>query len=211
MTVEELATEMGIDLATAKPEGVAKFRTFVADTNRQHAEASTLAAQAESNLRKVKEEQDAITKHIERYGGYEDTHAALRANNAAMEAQLKTLKESGLNVNLPGELPKRTVTEPGKATFDPDKFRGAVSTTIADLTDLNNKHLFLYGKPLPDRSNALADEARAAGKSLYEYGAQKYDFAGAETKKSQESQAAHDAEVAAKAVKEFREKNPNMG
>jgi hypothetical protein len=143
MTVEELAAEMGIDLATAKPEGVAKFRVFVADADKKYGDAKTLAAQAEANLVAVQKEQDDINNYIAQYGTSEESSAALRANYAAMEAQLKSLKEQGLAVNLPPALTVKTGTEANKPTFDPEKFRGSVSSTIAQLTDLSNKHLWL--------------------------------------------------------------------
>ena len=208
-TVAELAAELGIDAASLKPEVVTKWNGYLTDADKKYTDSTALAAQAQANLTRVQEEQDAINKHIEQYGENESSNAALRANYAAMEAQLKTLKESGMNVNLPAALPAAT-TAKGPASFDADKFRGAVSSTIADITDLNNRHLLLTGQPMPDRSERIAEEARKAGKSLYDYGAQKYDFAGIELRKNQEKAAAHDAEVAAKAVKEFREKNPNM-
>lgn len=212
-TVEELAADMGIDLATAKPEGVTKFRTFVADTNKQYTDAKALAAQAEANLAAVQKEQDEINTYIAQYGTSEEARAATEANLAAYKAAVENLKAKGITVDVP-ELKVTPAagggTPSGKATFDPDKFRGQVGSTIADLTDLNNKHIALTGQPLPDRSNTLAEEARKAGQSLYEYGAKKYDFAGKEKAKADAAQAAHDAEVAAKAVADWKAKNPNV-
>lgn len=213
-TVEEIAAEMGIDLATAKPEGVAKFRTYVADADKKYADAKTLATQAERNLAAVQQEQDEINTYIAQYGTSEEARAATEANLAAYKAVVDNLKEKGIAVDVPQ---LKTVAAAGggnagggKPTFDPDKFRGAVSTTIGDLTDLNNKHIALTGQPLPDRSQALADEARKAGKSLYDYGAEKYDFAGKEKAKADAATAEQEAKWKKAGADEYAAKHPNV-
>jgi hypothetical protein len=211
-TVQELATELGIDLGTLKPEAVTKWNGYLTDADAKYRSATELQQQAENNLRKVKEEQEQIDSYIAQYGASEDTRVALEANLAAYKAVVDNIKSQGINVEIPTLKTVPAVATPaangGKPAFDPDKFRGSVSNVIAQSMNLNNRHLALFGKPLPVDIDALAAEAHAAGKSLYEYGAHKFDFAGEESRKSAAAQAAHDKEVSDRAVAEYREKNP---
>lgn len=215
MTVEELATELGIDIATAKPEGLTKVRGFLGDVDRKYSEAQTLAETAQANLRKVQEEQDEINRYIAQYGESETTNAALRANYAAMEAQLKTLREQGIDVKLPDALPANRPAAngnpPANNGFDAGKFASNMGSLVNQGFKVANKYLALTGNPMPDDIEDLMGKASAAGKSLYDYAAEKYDFAGIERRKAEDAQKKHDDEVAAKAVREYQEKHPNAG
>lgn len=208
-TIAELATELGLDVSTFKPDAVAKWNGYLTDADTQYQTAKQLQVASEANLRKVQEEQDAINTYIDQYGTSETTNAALRANNAAMEATLKSLKEQGIAVDLPTPVAQPTNNKPVANAFDADKFRTQVGSTMAQGFNLNNKFQTLFGKPLPDDIEVLASEAQSARKPLYQYAAEKYDFAGEEKRKSEAASKAHDESVAAAAVNKYKEENPN--
>lgn len=209
MTIEELATDLGIDLATANPESVTKVRTYFAEAATQYRTATELKEASEANLRKVQEEQDAINTYIEQYGASEQTNAALRANYAAMEAQLKSLKEQGIPVEIPTAPVSPAAKLPVANTFDPDKFADRMGSVVSQSIDASNKYLALFGKPMPDGLEMLAAEARQARKSVGQYAAEKYDFAGEEKRKADVAAKAHDESVGAAAVKKYQEDHPN--
>lgn len=208
-TIAELATELGLDVSAFKPEAVAKWNGYLTDADTQYQSAKQLQADSESNLRRVQQEQDEINRYIEQYGASEQTNAALRANNAAMEAQLQSLKGQGIAVEIPTSVPTQNNNKPAKNEFDADQFRNQVGSTMADGFNLVNKYQALYGKPLTDDINTLATEAKNARKPLYQYAAEKYDFAGEEKRKSDAAAKAHDESIAAAAVKKYQEDNPN--
>jgi hypothetical protein len=208
-TIAELATELGLDASTFKPEAVAKWNTYFTDADAQYKTAKELKDASEHNLRQVTQEQNAINEYIEQYGASETATAALRANNAAMEAQLKALKEQGIAVTVPDPIAPTNPTKPANV-FDENKFRGQVSNVLSQSINLNNRYQTLYGKPLPDDIDALADQASKAGKQLFQYAAEKYDFAGEEKRKSDATKKAEiDAAVAA-GVKKYQDEHPNV-
>jgi len=204
-TILELATELGIDPATLKPEAVTKWNKHLADADTQYASAAQLKKDAEANLASVQAEKSEIDAYIRQYGESTQTIAALQANNASMEASLKALKDAGMNVTIP-----TAPAIPAKKAdvFDPEQFAGRMGSLMAQSVDASNKYMALYGKPLPDGLETLAREATQARKEVGQYAAEKYDFAGEEKRKSEAAQKTRDAEIAAKAVADYKEKNP---
>lgn len=210
-TIAELATELGLDIATLKPEAVTKWNGYFTDADTQYKTAKELKDASEQNLRQVAHEQTEINKYIEQYGTSETTRAALEANLAAYKAVVDNLKTQGINVDVPALTtipPVGNSTKPA-TTFDENKFRGQVSNVLSQSINLNNKYQTLYGKPLPDDIDVLADQASKAGKPLFQYAAEKYDFAGEEKRKSDAASKAHDEKIADAAVKKYKEDNPN--
>jgi hypothetical protein len=209
MTVEELAAELGIDLATAKPEGLTKVKTYLSDADSKYQTATQAQQQAEAALRSAKAEQDAINNAIAEFGATEARINALEANNAAQAAALKTLKDQGLAVNIPDPVPGRQARQP--EAFDPQKFQREQASMYSMGLDVSNKYLALHGKPLPDSVQSLAQEAVAHGMALPAWAAQKYNFGEVEQARAQEAQAAHDAKIRADAIKEWTEAHPETG
>jgi hypothetical protein len=205
-TIQELATEFGLDLTGAKPEFFAKANGYFSDAEKQYSTANQLKTEAEANLRRVQDERADIDKYIADYGANEQTIAALQANNAAMAASLTTLKNQGLNVDIPNA--PAVQQKAGKPEFDAAQFENRVGSVLAQGFNLNNKYQRLYGQPLPDDIDALANEAQQARKPLMEYAAQKYDFAGVEKRKTEAAQSTRDAQIAADAVKKYQEQHP---
>jgi hypothetical protein len=209
-SVADLAKEMGIDLATVDHRFVVKLDEHYQGSQNAYSAAERLKKDAEANLVKVQQEQQEINGYIERYGATEAAMAALKANNAAMEASLKTLKSQGFNVDIPAApvVPGSPAIGGNAPGFDPDKFSSRVGNIMAESFNANNRYMALFGKPIPDDMDNLAGEAARARMSLSQFVAQKYDFAGEERKRSEATAKAHDEEVAAKAVKKFQEEHP---
>jgi hypothetical protein len=211
-TIAELATELGLDIATLKPEAVTKWNGYLTDADAQYKTAKELKEASEGNLRQVQVEQAEINKYIEQYGASETTRAALEANLAAYKAVVDNLKTQGINVDVPALTTVPAAGNPTKpaSVFDENKFRGQVSNVLSQSINLNNRYQTLYGKPLPDDIDALADQASKAGKQLFQYAAEKYDFAGEEKRKSEATSKAHDEKIAADAVKKYQDEHPNV-
>lgn len=205
--LSDLATELGIDPATlaAKGEVVAKWNGYLSEADTKYTQATAAQRAAEEKLEAVQREQQAIDANIASFGMTEANVIALRANNAAMEATLKSLKEGGLDVNIPA-MPAAATPTPG--VFDPAKFQQDVNATLVAGFNANNRYQRLYGKALPDDVDVLAREAAAARQPFDVYVAQKYDFKGEETRQTAAAQTKRDEEIRSAAVKEYQEKNP---
>lgn len=205
-SINDLATELGIDPSTLTPDAVTKWNGYLSEADSKYTSATQAAKDAEENLRLVQEEQRVINERIESFGMTEANVAALRANNAAMEASLKTLKEQGFDVNIPVA---PVVNKNESAQFDPKSFQQDVNSTLVQGFNVMNRYQRLHGgQPMPDDIDVLAREAAQARKPFQQYVSEKYDFAGKEKAMQAEATAKRDAEVAAKAVKDYQEKNP---
>src|SRR5271170_4496492 len=128
-SLDVLAQELGIDPTTlsAKGDVVAKWNGYLSEADNKYTTATAAQKDAEAKLSAVENEQRVINEQIAAFGMTEANVAAMRANNAAMEASLKTLKEQGFDVKIP-EAP--TVTQPKANEFDPNAFRNDVNTTL---------------------------------------------------------------------------------
>src|SRR5271170_5929078 len=143
-SLDVLAQELGIPLETlqAKPEVTAKWNGYLNEASTQYTQATAAQKDAEAKLAAVENEQRVINDQIASFGMTEANVAALRANNAAMEASLKTLKEQGFAVNIP-EAP--VVTQPKTNEFDPNAFRNDVNSTLAQGFNVMNRYQRLFG------------------------------------------------------------------
>lgn len=207
MTLEELAKETGVDLAVLAPTFISKANEFLTAADAQYKTAKELKEAAETNLRKVQEEQDAINAQIAAFGSSEQTTLALQANYAAMEAQLKSLKEQGIQVNIPEPLKAAPTTQ--QPAFDPQKFRNDSNLALLRGLDITNEFQRIFNKPLPVSLESLAQEAAAARQPFNrDFVAKKYDFAGEQKRQADEAAKKHDEEIAAAAVKKFQEEHP---
>lgn len=207
-TLDTLAQELGIDPATlaAKGDVVAKWNGYLSEADTKYTAATAAQKDAEAKLAAVQSENDTINANIEKFGYTEANIAALKANNAAMEASLKELQTQGFDVKIPTNT---APAAPTPAAFDPAKFQQDVNSTLIKGFNATNRYARLYGgAPIPDDLDALAREAVAARKEFSQYVAEKYDFAGREKALAAETQKKHDDEVRAAAVKEYQEKNP---
>lgn len=207
--LEDLAAELGIDVATiqAKPEVATKWNGYLADADNKYSQASAAEKAAQAKLDQIENEQRTINESIASFGMTEANVTALRANNAAMEAQLKALKDQGLEITIP-TMPANP-TDPKPAAFDPTAFRQDVNQSLIHGFDMNNRYQRLYGKAMPDDLAVLLSEATAARKPLPQYVAEKYDFTGEEKRQTTAAQTKRDEEIAAAAVKKYQDANPN--
>lgn len=205
-TLTELATELGIPVETlaAKSDVVAKWNGYFTDADTKYSAAMAAEQKAQADLARVQTEQQAINDQIAKFGVTEATNAALRANNAAMEASLKTMKEQGFDVTIPAPV----AAPPVKPEFNPDGFRQDVNRTLIDGFNVMNRYQRIYGKALPEDLDVLAREAAIHRKDFTQYVAEKFDFSGEEKRQQEAVQAKRDADIAAKAVNEYKEKNP---
>lgn len=204
-TLDTLADELGIPRETlsAKSDVVAKWNGYLSEADSKYTQATAAQKAAETTLEAAKNEQRVIDENIAKFGMTEANILALQANNAAMEASLKKLKEQGLDVTIPTA---PVINKP--AEFDPNSFRNDVNTTLKYGFKASNDYQRIFGKPIPDDIDVLANEAAQQRMPFMDYVAKKYDFAGEQQKKTQAAAAAHDAEIRAAAVKEYQEKNP---
>jgi len=207
-TLADLAAELGIPAETlqAKPEAVTKWNGYLADADTKYSQATAAQKEAEQKLNQVMAEQKVIDDNIAAYGMSDANRLALEANYAAMEAQLKTLKEQGIAVNLPS-MPAQAPAP--KNDFDPTAFSRDVNQSLIAGFDMQNRYQRLYGQAMPDDLAKLVAEAQQARQPLTKYVAEKYDFAGREKQMTADAQKKHDDEIRAAAVKEYQEKNPN--
>ena len=204
-SLTDLASEIGIDVSTLKPESVAKWNGYFSDADTKYTQATAAQKAAEENLAAVQREQQAIDENIAKFGITEANNAALRANNAAMEASLKALKEQGFDVTIPTS---PVAPNPKTNEFDSNAFRQEVDSTLVSGFNVMNRYQRLFGQPLPEDVDVLAREAAQARKPFQQYVAEKYDFAGREKSQREEVQKKHDEEIRSAAIKEYQEKNP---
>lgn len=204
-TLQDLASELGIDVSTLKPEVATKWNGYLSEADTKYAAATAAQKEADEKLAQLKIENDAINDQIAKFGMTENTVNALRANYAAMEAQLKALKEAGMDVKVPDALPAPAAPDPN------EQFRNNVTRGFAQMGEavkLINRYQQVFSKPLPDDLDALASEASARKMSLMAYAEQKYNFAAEQQRIAAEQQKKHDDEVAAAAIKKYQEEHP---
>lgn len=206
-TVADIAKEMGIDISALDSKFTSALDQHYSNASTQLTTANQAKAEAEENLRKAQKEHDEINQHIQQFGESEATMTALRANNAAMEASLKALKERGLEVTIPDPVPAGSGAKQSD-TFDPNKFRGQVGSMMEQSIDVNNRYFTLFNRPLPDSIGTLAREASERRMSVMQYASQKYDFAGEEKRQADARQAEHDKKVADDAVAKYKDSLP---
>ena len=197
-TLDTLADELGIPRETlsAKSDVVAKWNGYLSEAATQYSSATQMKKDAD-NI------QAEIDRKVAEFAGTEAQQMAKEAYVASLESQLESLKKQGLDLKLPE---KPAVNQP--AAFDPNSFRNDVNTTLKYGFKASNDYQRIFGKPIPDDIDVLANEAAQQRMPFMDYVAKKYDFAGEQQKKTQAAAAAHDAEVADKAVKAWQEKNP---
>lgn len=207
--LEDLAAELGIDVATiqTKPEVAAKWNGYLADADNKYSQASAAEKAAQAKLDQIENEQRTINESIASFGMTEANVTALRANNAAMEAQLRALKDQGLEITIP-TMPANPAA-PKPAAFDPNALKADLNSTLVAGFNVNNRYQRLFGKPIPEDLDVLAREAVAARKPFQQYVDEKYDFTGEEKRQTTAAQTKRDEEIAAAAVKKYQDANPN--
>ena len=164
-TLDTLADELGIPRETLASKGdvVAKWNGYLSEADTKYSQATQAQKDALATLEAAKNEQRVIDENIAKFGMTEANIIALRANNAAMEAQLKTLKEQGLDVTIPTAPP---VNQP--AAFDPNSVPAHdVNTTSKYGFKASNEYQRIFGKPIPDDIDVLADEGCATADAFH--------------------------------------------
>ena len=203
MTIDELAAELGLDVATIDPAKKAKVTAYLTEADSKYSSASQAQKDAQAALDAVKSEQQAIDEKIKSFSLTEAEVDSLRANYAALEAQAKTLKAQGYNLTIPDSPVKH---EP--PAFDPNKFQNDVNTTLVHGFNVMNRYQRLYGKALPDDVDALAREAKAHNMHFTDWAAQKYDFAGEEKRQAEKATQADKDAYANQKLKEYQDAHP---
>lgn len=199
------AQEFGIDPATlqSKPEVFAKWNGYLTEADGKYQSASQAQKDAQAALDAVKSEQAAIDEKIKSFSLTEAEVDSLRANYAALEAQAKALKTQGYNLTIPD--PVKTNEPPA---FDPNRFQSDVNNTLVAGFNVMNRYQRLYGKAMPDDLDALAREAAGRRMPFTDYVAQKYDFAGEETRQSKAVIQKEKDEYADAKLKKWQEEHP---
>jgi len=203
-SLAELETELGLAAGTltGKPDVSKKWDGYLN-------EGETKLSQAQKSLQDAQNLQRVIDDNIAATGLTEANMAQLKASNAALTAALEEVKKQGFNgITIPD------FKVHGTTTVDPMKSLEATIvggfTAMGQTFNVANKYQRVFGKPMPDDPTTLADEARSRKLDVATWAEQKYGFTAAEQKATQESAQKRDAEIAAKAVAEYKEKNPSV-
>ena len=198
-TLEALETDLGLapGTLTAKSDVAAKWNGYLGEADTQYKTAKQLKDDADAL-------QAVIDDKIKNFSGTEIEQAAQKAYVASLEAQMASLKTQGFNLTIP--------EKPASRTVDPqDQFRANVTgslSTMGQILKVNNKYQQIYGKPFPDDLDSLYNEATARRMTVEAYAAQKYDFAGEESRQNEAKTKAREAEIAAAAVNKYKADNP---
>jgi len=205
-SISDLAHDLGIDVATLKPESVSKWNGYLSEADTKYHSATQAQKEAVEKLEAAKREQTAIDEQIQKFGVTETSLAELRASNAALTAALDEVKKQGFNVNMPNlPVPKADPADPLKELRDRQNlgFRqmGAAMRVQA-------KYQQIYGKPFGDDPISLIDEAIAARMDVEPYAEKKFDFAGEQKRRSEADMAKKKAEWETAAVNKYKEDNP---
>lgn len=206
-SLAELESELiasGVKIApgtlTGKAEVAAKWDGYFIEGDTKLAAANKALTDAQ-NLQRV------IDENIAANGLNETNMAQLRASNAAMSAALAEVKKAGFSgINIP----EFQTTAP--ANTDPmADLKGLIVkgfTTAGQMQNVATRYQRVFGKPMPDDPTALADEAAARRLDPAIWGEQKYGFAAAEHKAQETATAAHEAQIAERAVAKYKEDHP---
>ncbi len=210
LTIAQIAAELGIDQATlaSKQEIISRYDNQIAGFETSAANAQNTLNEAQRIKAQAETLQATIDQNIANFGINESTTIKLKAQLEAVKAAAKVLEEQGgtkLDLNLP-DFSAQAPVDPVK-NLESLIVRGF--TNINQTTEANNRHIALYGKPMPDAPSVLADEAAQMRMPVLQWADQKYKL----TAKAQEIQAAaqkdHETKLVEKAIQEYKEKNPS--
>jgi len=202
-SISDLATDLGIDVSTLKPDAVSKWNGYLTEADTKYQGATKAQREAAEAVEQAKRDQTAIDEQIQKFGVTETSLAEYKAANAALTAALEEVKKSGFNVNMPN-LPKPAAA----AAVDPAAEWKAGFRQMGAAMRVQAKYQAIHGKPYPDDPTQLVDEAIARRMDVEAWAEQKYNFAAESARISKEAAAKHDAEIAAAAVKKYQEDNP---
>ena len=207
MTVEELAAELGIPAETlaAKPDVVKKWNSTFATTE---SNATQKLADAQKQLTDAQNLQRVIDENIRTAGLTETNMAQLQANNAALTAALESVKKAGFTgITIP-DLPK-----PGTSTVDPmDTLKNTIVqgfTNIGQTLNEMNRYQRVFGAPLPEDPQTIADRAAAARLSVHDYVEQTYKVSAKETELATASRQKEMDAYAETKINAYKEAHPS--
>jgi hypothetical protein len=212
-TVAEILKAAGIgdEIAAGLPKEVVTALTgYVSEADTKLTAAQQAEAQAAELKRIAELEKKDVKTYVEQYGTKLREQAGLQANYDAAVVTLKSLRDQGFTVDIPGDTPGAKPAVPGSPAVggnavDETKILGRVGSAMSQWFDANNEHIRLYGVPIPDASEALFAEATSARKSPGQYIAEKYKF---KAKQEEQQKAAFqktvDEQVAAKLAEKER-------
>ena len=197
-TVEEILADLGVTVDPAKAANVAKWNGTL----------SASQAEAQKKLEDAQALQRVIDENIRTAGLTETNIAQLQASNAAYAAALDAVKKAGFTGIT---IPDLSVTKPNTA----DPMETLKSTIVNGFTNIGqtlnemNRYQRVFGAPIPEDPQTIADKAAASRLSVRDYVEQTYKVSAKEAQIAQEATAKREAEIAAKAVAEYKEKNPS--
>jgi hypothetical protein len=208
-TINDLANELGIDVATLQAKGdvVSKWNGYLSEADNKYKTSTQAQQDAQEKLAQAQREQQIINDQIAQFGVNNATLEELRAANAAYKAAFETVKKSGLDIDLSG-LPNPTTAapvDPNKAMQD--RYDNAFRHMGAAMR-VQARYQQVFGKPYADDPTKLVDEALANRMSVEDYAERKYKFTDEQARISNETrqkeiQAGIDA-----GVKKYKEDNP---
>jgi len=224
-TVQEVLKAAGIgdEIAAGLPKEVVTALTgYVSEADTKLTTAQQEAEKAAELRRQAELDKKEITDYVANYGTKLTDTASLQAKYDATVTYLKSLKDQGFDVTIPDVTPAAKPAVPGSPAvggnaLDEGKILGKVGGFMSQWLDANNEHFRLYGVPIPDQSETVAEEARNARKPVGQYIAEKYKFKDKQTERQNaEFQKKVDEQVAAKLAEEKRKlaeaggSNPNL-
>jgi len=195
-----------ITALTTKPEYAALLESFITEAE-QGKTAYQKAQEIEQNLKTWNETQ--VVPYVR---GADEKVAKVTAQLAATQAHMKALKDAGYDIpdsylDSPAPAPKVEAVKTGIDQTDLDKRAMDIARTNMSLVSLSNKHRALTNSEL-DLDNEYTDfeQNKRPQENLRNYIARKYDHAGLEAKRAQESEQKKLDEYAAKKVQEEKAK-----
>lgn len=205
-TLQDLASDLGIDVSTLAPDKRTKWDGYLGEADTKYRQATEAQRAAQETLEQAKREQQVIDENITKFGLTEANTAALRANNAALQAALEEVKKQGFNIDVPS-LPQSSVK-----TVDPqEEFRNRVTNGFAQIGDTLNffsQYQSVFGRPYDGDISALTDEAARSRMSFRDFAERKFDFAGERAKKAQAELDRKIQEGVQAGVKKYQEEHP---
>lgn len=206
-TLSDLASELGIDVSTLKPESVNKWNGYLSEADTKYQQATTAQREAQEKVEQAKRDQAAIDEQIKSFGVTEARLTELTAANAAYKAALENAKTAGLNIDLSGIPTPAAATPPDPTKTMRDEYVRNFSNMGA-VMKVQSRYQAVFGKPYTDDPVRLIDEATAARMPVEQYAESKYKFAEEQARiekeaRQKEIQAGIDA-----GVKKWQEEHP---
>jgi hypothetical protein len=195
-------------IAGLPPDVVAAITGFVSQADTTLQTAAQKDVEAKETLRLAQLADKDTKDYVANYGISLTEVGSAKAEAKALRTYLESLKAQGFDVEIPAAPASgAAAVVPGSPAMGGNavdynrlksEVRGEAGAVMSIFLDANNEHIRLFGTPIPDSSQAIANEAAQARKPLAQYLAEKYQFA---AKRKEKETADYNARVAADAKK----------